>query len=138
MLIPKTFIIVKNIPLEALEILLQNAIATQQVLNDKERILVKMKNSRLFILTFPQNILVESFDILVKEIALYNENQVSFSEIVAVYDNQVEYLKSEVIPTDFSIDQILTLYKLNKGVLHVMLNLKNAIVPPKKWWQFWK
>jgi hypothetical protein len=132
-----TLVIVKNIPLQKVEQLIKQVITPDFFEDDFQEIVFNLKNSRLLFLSFPNEISNKSFNLLVDSLLGYNENQISKSEIIAIYKNQL-YIKQPNNIEATTVSDLLSLYKLDKGPLHqiTILNKNNSY--PKKWWQFWK
>jgi len=133
-----TVVIVKNIPSQELENLLRQTILENNILNETQDIKLSLKNSRTLVVSFPKGISFFGFESMAKKLLEYHKNEISLSEIIAIYNNKIEWIQSKNFKLTDSIHAILSFYKLDKGVLHEIFTLNKANCQPKKWWQFWK
>ena len=133
-----TYIVTKNIVLEDLERIVQYEVFTNNLITSLQSVELKIKNSRVFVLLFPEGIEGGSLHRLASRLKDYKVNEVSVPEVVLVDNEIVMESTSDTIDLNIDSDLVIQHYKLNSGPLHTILKLKAAQQTANSWWHFWK
>ncbi|UYW01594.1 hypothetical protein K5I29_01330 [Flavobacterium agricola] len=136
--LPKTCIVVKNIPAQNLEPLLKKHIGQQNFLQNDQEIQLKIKNTRTFVVFFAFDVSEADFNEILNVLKTYQNNLVSLPELVAVYNNNVLPTNTALQYQLTTTDDVVAKYKLNQGTLLDLVAFTKNTSKPKKWFEIWK
>ncbi len=133
-----TYIVTKNIRLDDLEKMIKNKVLTNKLINSLQSVELKIKNSRVSVVSFPNGIVDENLFKLVLKLIDYKGSEISKPEVVLVHNDLVKETTVEFIKININSNEVIKHYKLDSGPLHTILKLNAAKQITKSWWQFWK